>query len=215
MNTKVNKAHYLRYFKYIAICMCGIPSITIEGTKSDWQSILERIAKISEFGTEPAKWANMLQVIITRFVRAFDQGGPQADMEFWQRIAHEESGSGGYFISGWISTFCAWDTSGTFFSSRPHQRNSFGYAPDWVHRLTFDGIWFPRVRSPPEGYAEVDVLVKDVPTDKVFDCTMLAGHVGIAIEGKEQLDTIRIAPQWFMYVKGQERTPGTQFWRLQ
>src|SRR5215475_13029907 len=102
-------------------CMCGIPSITIEGTKADWESILGRIDKIPEFGAEPTEWADMLRVIIIRFVRAFDEGGPQADMEFWERIVHEEATSACYYISGWIGAFCAWDNKGSFFPSRPHQ----------------------------------------------------------------------------------------------
>jgi len=201
-----------QYFRYIMMCLCGIPSLTIQGTQSDWQSILDRLDKIPEFGDEPAEWTPMLRAILTRFVRAFDAAGPTADMEFWERIIHEEASSGGYHISGWISAFCAWNTEGVFFPSRNHQKRDFGpKAPEWVSGLTFDGVWFPRVWSPPEGYAEVDVLVKDLLTGEEMDCAMLAGHVGISIEGKE-CDTIGIAPQWFMYVKGEKRDPNSEFW---
>jgi hypothetical protein len=206
--------HPFRYYRYALLCGCGIPSITIEGTQTDWQLILDRIDKIPEFGAEPIDWANMLRVIIRRFIRAFDEGGPESDAAFWERIVHEEAGSGVYFLSGWISAFCAWNTKGVYFQSRNHQVSgySFSRSPDWVHGLTFDGVWFPRAWSPPEGYAEVDVLVVDLEAGKELDCTMLAGHVGVAISGKEQLDTVRIAPQWFMYVKGEKRVPGTDYW---
>lgn len=61
---------------------CGIPSVTLEGTQADWQLILDRVDKIPEFGAEPAEWATMLRVILIRFVRAFDAGGPEADKGF-------------------------------------------------------------------------------------------------------------------------------------
>jgi hypothetical protein len=140
----------------------------------------------------------MLRVILTRFVRAFDSGGPQADMEFWERIIQAEASSGTPYISGWMTAFCVWGTGGQFFASRKE-----GQAPERVYGLKFDDVWFPRVHSPPEGYAEVDVLLMDLQTQKEYDCTMLAGHVGFAAEGEKQLDTIHITPQWFMYVKGE------------
>jgi len=207
-----------QYFRYIMMCGCGIPSITLQGTQADWQSILDRIDKIPEFGSEPAEWSAMLRAILRRFVRAFDAGGPQADRDFWERIVHEEAGSGTYHLSGWISAFCAWDHEGAFFSSRKYQGTpggGFGFqgTPDWVYGLTFDGVWFPRVWTPPEGYAEVDVLVQDVATNETHDCTMLAGHIGISMHGKERLDTLHMAPQWFMYVKGEERRANSEFWK--
>lgn len=195
---------------------CGIPFMTIEGTQSDWQSILDRIDKIPEFGREPTEWAGMLRAILKRFVRAFDKGGPQADQGFWERMVHEvPGGSGTPFISGWITAFCAWDNKGVFFASKSSQVGfRSGGAPEWVTNLSFDGVWFPRVWTPPEGYAEVDVLVQDVSTGQKLDCTMIAGHIGTSMEdaGRGQLDTVRLAPQWFMYLKGEQRQPGKEFW---
>jgi hypothetical protein len=87
---------------------CGIPSITLEGTRSDWESILNRIDKISEFGEEPKEWARMLRIILRRFIRAFDKGGPpQSDKHFWQRMIDKAALSTGNYISGWMSAFCA------------------------------------------------------------------------------------------------------------
>ncbi|GLB42672.1 putative protein with domain of unknown function (DUF4419) [Lyophyllum shimeji] len=202
------------YFRYIMMLGCGIPSITLEGTQADWQSILTRIDKIPSFGAEPAEWASMLRAVLKRFVRAFNPGGPKADKKFWERMVHERpGGSNTPFISGWITAFCAWDPEGVFFAARKRQSRAMGDdGPAWVKNLTFDGVWFPRVWRAPEGYAEVDVKVLEVQTGNAYDCTMLAGHVGIVMQGKERLDTVRPAPLWFMYVKGAERKPGSEFW---
>ncbi|KAF8071714.1 hypothetical protein FPV67DRAFT_892725 [Lyophyllum atratum] len=200
------------YFDYRVMIMCGIPSITLEGTQADWQSIHDRIDKISEFGAEPTEWASMLHAIIARFVHAFDVGGPQADKEFWERCIHHESGgSGPDYISGWMTAFCAWDPEGFMFKSKEDQGYRQRGIPDWVYDLTIDGACFPRVHSPPEGYAEVDVKVVNGSGNELFDCAMVAGHVGISMESKEKLDTVHIAPQWFMYVKGEERQLGTRW----
>lgn len=188
------------------LCGCGIPSVTLEGTKSDWETILDRIDKIPEFGEEPKEWAEMLRVILRRFIRAFDKGGPpRSDQAFWERMIDKAGLSAGNYISGWMSAFCAWDNKGIFFECRTRQGNG-------KEVLVFDGVTFPRVYSPPEGYAEVDVILVDLISKEKMDCTMLAGHIGMAVEGRMQ-DTIRIAPQWFMYVKGKKRgNVGMGFW---
>jgi hypothetical protein len=153
----------------------------------------------------------MLRVILLRFVRAFDQGGPpQSDKAFWERMINRVGprASGTITISGWMGAFCAWDNKGRFF-----RRDSVGAGPEGD--LTFDDVSFPHVDPCfPEGYAEVDVLLLDFVTGTKIDCAMLAGHVAMAVEGPRR-DTIRIAPQWFMYAKGKERAQGWGFWRLQ
>ncbi|KAG6816883.1 hypothetical protein H0H87_002003 [Tephrocybe sp. NHM501043] len=205
------------YFSYeMAVC-CGIPAITLEGTQEDWRSILTRIDKLHEFGEEPTQWAAILRVILLRFVRAFDAGGPHADKEFWERMVHEEHGSGTYWLGGWMSAFCAWDSKGVFnFANRDSKEDSnddwknfeddslsFGSQPEWVSRLEIDGHPIPRVPECPEGHAEVDVKVVD-EFGETWDCSMLAGHTSLTLKW-DQLDTIHIAPQWFMYVKGVTR----------
>jgi Domain of unknown function (DUF4419) len=202
---------------------CGLPSVTLEGTRSDWKSILDRIDKIPEFGEEPKEWAGMLRVILLRFVRCFDKGEPpQPDREFWELMINRGGPrmSGMTHISGWLGAFCAWDNRGAFFKHRAEvarrakQRpQSFVAEEEEEEDLIFDGVSFPNVDYQfPEGYAEVDVKVVDRAKGKTMDCAMLAGHMGIAIEGAQH-DIVRIAPQWFMYVKGKERDGTRGFWR--
>ncbi|CAA7263991.1 unnamed protein product [Cyclocybe aegerita] len=76
------------YFDYVFFLDCGIPSITLEGEKEDWENILRRLDKLDEFGQEPTAWARMLRPILKRFVDAFDGG--KRDAEFWGRICHYE-----------------------------------------------------------------------------------------------------------------------------
>ncbi|KDQ55839.1 hypothetical protein JAAARDRAFT_208606 [Jaapia argillacea MUCL 33604] len=98
------------YFAYKAHLICGIPSVTLQGEKSDWENLLSRIPKLATFGQEAAHWADLLTPILTRFVEAFD-GKP--DEQFWGRVADSHSnGSGPSYLSGWITAFNVWDQHG-------------------------------------------------------------------------------------------------------
>ncbi|KDQ07427.1 hypothetical protein BOTBODRAFT_60011 [Botryobasidium botryosum FD-172 SS1] len=88
----------------------NIPSVTLEGEKSDWESILARLSKLKDFGSEPAAWANMLRPILKRFISAFNG---ESDIDFWSKVAHASPGaSGPSHLSGWLSAFCAWTMDG-------------------------------------------------------------------------------------------------------
>lgn len=95
--------------------MCGLPSVTLLGEKQDYETILQKIDKLGDFGEEPATFARLLRPILAQFVLAFDvvaEGGTP-DSEFWGKICHMHSGgSGPTYISGWLSTFCCWDKEG-------------------------------------------------------------------------------------------------------
>ena len=68
----------ISYFDYKFSTMCGIPSVTLEGEKSDWERLLARLDKLDSFGEEPKAWAAMLRPILSCFVKAFD-GEPDID----------------------------------------------------------------------------------------------------------------------------------------
>jgi len=98
------------YFGYTIESSCGIPSVALEGEKSDWETLLARVSKLEEFGSEPTAWANMLRSILRRFVSAFD-GEP--DVDFWSKVAHQTPNfSGPTYLSGWLTAFCVWTKDG-------------------------------------------------------------------------------------------------------
>jgi hypothetical protein len=94
---------------------CGIPSITLLGTKDDYLTIFQRLDKLNEFGQESTIFARLLRPILTQFVTAFDmvEGGKTPDPNFWGKICHyHQGGCGPSYISGWIAAFCVWDKKG-------------------------------------------------------------------------------------------------------
>ena len=181
--------------------MCGIPSVTLEGEKSDWERLLARLDKLDSFGEEPKAWAAMLRPILSRFVRAFD-GKP--DVDFWNRVCHYDfQGSGPTYLSGWITAFCVWSSEGKWQGlplSGP-SKNIFG---ETVSELVLDKVSYPVIDSDdvPVGYCEVDVKLDD--NGEVLSCMMVSGHLAYSVEGKKK-DTVRPLASWFMFVKGEPR----------
>jgi hypothetical protein len=91
------------FFTYRCLTMCGIPSITLEGTGEDWRKIAGRVREFSRF--DLAWWVEPLEPILEQFVAAAEG---QVDRRFWGSIYKwndsEESG-GMPHVSGWIQKF--------------------------------------------------------------------------------------------------------------
>ncbi|MBP6745589.1 DUF4419 domain-containing protein [bacterium] len=89
---------YEAYFEYVVYCVCGIPSITLEGTVSDWRSLREKIEILAHF--EMDWWLSSLRPIIDQFVRAAEG---DIDSEYWQNIYKLKKAYGWDRINGWIA----------------------------------------------------------------------------------------------------------------
>ncbi|KAJ7219709.1 hypothetical protein B0H12DRAFT_1031730 [Mycena haematopus] len=102
------------YFEYVFEGIeCGIPRVTLDGTKADWESILRRLEKLKEYGIETTAWYHLLVPVISRFVAAFDASDSASNVDFWQKVAHfVPGGSGPSYYSGWITAFCVFNEEG-------------------------------------------------------------------------------------------------------
>lgn len=110
------------YFNYQVRTVCGIPSITLEGTPQDWQNLLEKTKNMKGYGLDG--WVDELVPILEQFVAA-SQGKP--DKAFWQDIFKiRHLGSGGDVITGWIRTFFPYIQSGEQFVPR----GPYGFSQD-------------------------------------------------------------------------------------
>jgi hypothetical protein len=92
----------------------AIPRVTIEGERSDWANILERLEKLKEYGLETTAWYHLLHPVVSRFVGAFDDHTSGENVDFWQRVAHYIPGGSGFpgCYTGWISAFTAFNKEG-------------------------------------------------------------------------------------------------------
>ena len=74
------------FFKYAGEITCGIPSITLLGTKRDWRRLLKKIDRLDDFGTEPKDYASRLRPILTHIVNSFDNPATTETKDFWNQI---------------------------------------------------------------------------------------------------------------------------------
>ena len=106
------------FFNFIIMYVgCGFPSVTLTGTVEDWQSIVDRTARLQELGA--GSWAAELKPILEQFVQAA-QGNP--DQAFWQDIVMKNTVAslrGGACsldkpteLDGWFLKFMPYDKDG-------------------------------------------------------------------------------------------------------
>lgn len=88
---------YEPFFEYVVYCICGIPSITLEGSVGDWRQLREKIEILAHF--EMDWWLSSLRPILDHFVRAADG---DIDREYWQNIYKLKKAYGWERINGWI-----------------------------------------------------------------------------------------------------------------
>ena len=100
------------YFTYAGGIHCGIPRVTLEGTKEDWQTLRDKIEKLKEFGVQCIAWYHLLSPVLDRFVRAFDEPEGAENIEHWQSVVHLMNGSGFSFLGGWLTAFCVFNAEG-------------------------------------------------------------------------------------------------------
>lgn len=123
-----------KYFNYFCCSSCGLPSITLKGSKADWEKILSKIDKLEDYGEEPTIWSGLLKRVLERFVMTFDDPTSEEVLNFWQRIVHENNmGSGPSYLSGWITAFCFWNQEGKLLYKDPGPKTKNNKEPDPNH----------------------------------------------------------------------------------
>ncbi|KII90179.1 hypothetical protein PLICRDRAFT_40374 [Plicaturopsis crispa FD-325 SS-3] len=113
VSSVVMMATMKEYFSYAGYLWCGIPRVTLEGGKRDWEEILRRAEKLKEYGHLTVAWYHLLRLVLSRFANCFDRPNATESHIFWHNVAHSSAeGSGSTYMSGWITAFCAFDSDG-------------------------------------------------------------------------------------------------------
>ncbi|KAJ6566704.1 hypothetical protein B0H19DRAFT_1257895 [Mycena capillaripes] len=220
-----------KYFDYTFGIMCGIPRVTLQGERQDWELVLHRLEKLKEYGLQTIAWYHLLHPVISRFVKAFDDPTSPENLDFWQKVAYEGMDGYGSSVqwSGWISAFCVFSSDGLWQGPWLDTNHPQSRAPEslssrrfWssytrpLHgsrpHLTLDGTEYPVIdqEQVPSGYAEVDVKVDNNGTE--FPCVIVAGFVGMGFSSSRDLsvsktgknDTVRPVLAWWIYSKLEE-----------
>ncbi|KAF7343127.1 hypothetical protein MVEN_01743100 [Mycena venus] len=223
------------YFEYVFESIeCGIPRVTLDGTKADWETILGRLEKLKEYGIQTTAWYHLLVPVISRFVVAFDSPDKSANVDFWQTVAHfVPGGSGPSFYSGWISAFCAFNEEGKWIGLPLKENVPQASAPpdslsakdfwatygDTKHyyfthhsKFSLDDTPFHMVEcnNIPSSYVEVPVKLKEEGSDEVEDAKMLAGVVGTLASDSGAVgtrDSVQPVTGWWMYLTRESPRP--------
>ena len=87
------------YFDYRVRTRCGIPNIYIDGTKADWEKIVDNINYLlPKF--ELSFWLPKLTNILNKIISTFDG---DVDTRFYSSFYKYQSMSGGDTVDGWIT----------------------------------------------------------------------------------------------------------------
>lgn len=156
------------YFEYRVSTCCGIPEITLLGTKQDWENIRQRAAVLAEY--DLGWWVDPLVGILDQFIAA---ASGKADRKFWQSIYHESGGSGGPFVTGWIQVFFPyvenWRTPGSYTLRNENIVKRASESPPFAgHGPTPDAV--------PPGLSKVDFKWSYYAEE--FPMEFIAGFIG-------------------------------------
>ena len=192
------------YYNFTAISMCGIPSVTLDGTKKDWSDIQKRLDKLDEFGEDTQLWASLLRPVISKFIAAFDG---EVDDQFWGHIASPiYGGSGSPTLGGWLTAFCAFTDKGKFIG-RAQSAEVVRWGVSYEKQTySLDGVTYPIIDQSdiPSGNVDVDLKIIDL-SKKEFETVMVAGNMGLQATQSQSgvIDTVQNAPMWAIYLKGE------------
>ncbi|KAF7313793.1 hypothetical protein HMN09_00536600 [Mycena chlorophos] len=183
---------------------CGIPRVTLEGEREDWQNVLERLERLKDLGLKAIAWYHILQPIIQNFIDAFDKADTDANHHFWNTAAFSRPLATGSTLTGWLSAFCIFAEDGewrgpklTF--AKPKGKTA-APAPEtlpakrfWTtYNKTFgkNGLEYPAidVADVPPSYGELTIVLipppladAATPAPSPVKCTLIAGLVGLGI----------------------------------
>ncbi|EFY94522.1 DUF4419 domain protein [Metarhizium robertsii] len=199
------------YFEYLDGITCGIPSVTLLGTRSDWNKLYKKLDHLADFGTEPAQFASNLKPIIKKFIQTWDESDSPEVKAFWNQIVTKTQDGGGCdgsgaIVSGWITGFIHWTSEGALYS--PDSLGLPDVDPNKVVRL--DGIEYNQV---PLSLIPVSYATAPIQSDFRFpfgqDSTQLfalAGNIGIKrtisspiVEGGNPQVLAEPLSSWFIY----------------
>ncbi|KAF7315910.1 hypothetical protein MIND_00107600 [Mycena indigotica] len=191
------------YFQYVFCSIdCGIPSVTLEGEKSDWEDLLRRAEKLKEYTIETIAWYHLLVPVLSRFVQSFEEPTADSTIDFWQKVAHfRRGGSGPSTYSGWLSAFCVFNEKGKWIGSSLTKNDFSAIKPP--ESLKAKDFWATYLEYPqfvtdhlhlddtpyhlvdaaniPPCYAEVDALLVDLSTGEKKQAAMTAGVIATEV----------------------------------
>ena len=168
------------YFKYVAYVICGIPTITLEGSPEDWERLAQKAATLRIF--EMDWWLDHLLPICDQFVRA-SRG--DIDLKHWQSICKLREEYGGNIINGWIAKLL------------PYLKEGDGRNPIFD---TGEGF---HIMQAPSGLSRFSATLMHKVTGREWYAEIVGGLTGVTQDAKTL--SLRPVPGWAVYEVSEER----------
>ncbi len=153
------------YFEYRCVTMCGIPEITLAGTKEDWLQVQKRAEQLSPY--DLGWWLDALRPVLNQFVSAFDG---REDRDFWKSFVKVNGMSGGPYLTGWINVLLP------FLEEEPLKPNP--HSTSWRDGLHRDFGGGPTYSQLPLGLSRAPF--EWVVLSQKYCMDLLGGFVGVA-----------------------------------
>jgi hypothetical protein len=162
-----------RYFHYYAVGICGIPTVTLEGTTDDWQRLADKVARLKPFDLD--WWLEHLVPICNQFVQA-SRG--TVDRKHWQSICKLREAYGGDIINGWVAKLF------------PYLRAFIGGPCNKRNPIFETGEGFQSFDAP-AGLSRVPVTWKNTTTGRTRAMEAIGGLVGVT----QDPETLALRPK--------------------
>jgi hypothetical protein len=157
-----------RYFHYRATCICGIPTVTLEGTTEDWRYLAGKVEALRDFDMD--WWLPHLRPICEQFIRA---SCGDVDLAHWRGICKLRTEYGGDIINGWVARLF------------PYLRSFIGGPCNWRNPIFETGEGFQSLRAP-SGLSRVPFTWRNLATGRVRRMEAIGGLLGVS-QGRETL----------------------------
>ncbi|KAL6799800.1 hypothetical protein J3E68DRAFT_396678 [Trichoderma sp. SZMC 28012] len=169
-----------KYFEYGGGFGCSFPSVTLLGTRDDWEKLECRVDKLDEYGNECENWARLLRPIMGYMKRTFDEPDSKEIKDFWLDAAwetgHSEMSGEPSKISGWITAFAYFKKSGEVTT------NHFG------KRLKLGEVSYPIIHPNdiPSSLVLVPITLPGPEAGVQRYFTAVSGTIGMAISDRSK-----------------------------
>jgi len=170
------------YFSYEFRTMCGIPEITIEGSKEDWKTLYNKAEKLGEFNL--GWWMLHLLPTLEKFVKTVNG---EIDNEFWHSLFKESGGSGGPYITGQILNLFPYLEGYDDDNKKTKIKNEYF---DWESKNNCFGMYGANYDEFPSGLSNAPFVWKYFPNGMKYDMRFYAGFFG----SKQNMETKSLKP---------------------
>ena len=185
------------YFTYSLKCICGIPSVTLEGSPSDWLALRKKIEFLVDYDLE--WWVKDLRIILDEFQHA---ANGNYNRSFWLNIYKQTSRYGASIINGWIVRLIPylknW-SSGNYSVINPEIGKPFPVL-DLSESKEDDHEGIVTTNLIPSGISQVPVKVSFVQSGAKQLMLFVAGFIGI--EQDERTLALRPKLGWAILESG-------------